>query len=129
MPAARLGLGYDFDAMQQLVQVLGARTALDLFLTARTFDAAEARRLGVVHDVFASGVYAHDVGSLVDLVASNAPLTMKAAKVAIRGAVSPQPDAVRARVETLVRDCFASRDYQEGQNAFRERRPAEFVGA
>ncbi|WP_043462230.1 enoyl-CoA hydratase [Azohydromonas australica] len=129
MPAARLGLGYAYEAMEQLVHALGAPRALELFLTARKFDAMEARRIGVVHDVFQDESFAAEFDAVVEAVGSNAPLTMRAAKAAIRGVVIPQKPGQRASIDALVRACFASSDYREGQQAFRERRPPRFAGA
>ena len=65
MPAARLGLGYQLEAMQQIVDVIGPSGALDLFLTARSFDGVEARRIGLVHDSFDDTTFAAAVESQV----------------------------------------------------------------
>ena len=48
IPAARLGLGYRYSAMKNLVDLIGPGAAKDLFFTARRIDAAEARSLGLV---------------------------------------------------------------------------------
>ncbi|RYY66543.1 MAG: enoyl-CoA hydratase, partial [Comamonadaceae bacterium] len=48
IPAARLGLGYRYSAMKNLVDLIGPGAAQDLFFTARRIDAAEARALGLV---------------------------------------------------------------------------------
>jgi hypothetical protein len=47
-PAARLGLGYRYSAMKNLVDLIGPGAAKDLFFTARRIDAAEAKALGLV---------------------------------------------------------------------------------
>ena len=48
IPAARLGLGYRYSAMKNLVDLVGPGAAKDLFFTARRIDAAEAKALGLV---------------------------------------------------------------------------------
>src|SRR5262249_44068056 len=48
IPAARLGLGYRFSAMKNLVDLVGPGAAKDLFFTARKVGAAEAKELGLV---------------------------------------------------------------------------------
>jgi enoyl-CoA hydratase len=45
IPAARLGLGYRYSAMKNLVQLIGAGAAKDLFFTARRIGAEEALAL------------------------------------------------------------------------------------
>mgnify|MGYP003352223602 CR=1 FL=1 len=48
MPAARLGLGYSPTGVRRFMNVLGAAHTIDLFMSARKFDAKEALRLGFV---------------------------------------------------------------------------------
>src|SRR6478736_6056113 len=48
IPAARLGLGYRYSAMKNLVDLIGPGAAKDLFFTARRIDAVEAKALGLV---------------------------------------------------------------------------------
>jgi enoyl-CoA hydratase/carnithine racemase len=129
MPAARLGLGYQLDAMQQIVDTVGPSVAQDLFLTARTLDGSEARRIGLVHDSFDDATFADAVDRQVAALATLAPLTLRAAKAAIRECARPSGAARRAQVEQWVQACFESHDYQEGQRAFRERREPAFTGA
>jgi enoyl-CoA hydratase/carnithine racemase len=54
-------------------------------------------------------------------MAGNAPLTIRAAKAAIRG-------ADREEVARLVAICRESEDLQEGRRAFFEKRPPRFTG-
>ncbi len=51
IPAARLGLGYRYSAMKNLVDLVGPGAAKDLFFTARRIDATEAKSLGLVSRV------------------------------------------------------------------------------
>lgn len=128
MPAARLGLGYSYPGMEQLVRAVGAACALDLFLTARPFDGLEARRIGLVHECVEVSAFDRLVGQRVNEIAANAPLTLRAAKAAIHDIVHSQGPVRRAQVEEWVRACFDSADYREGQLAFRERRDPQFTG-
>ncbi|MYZ43976.1 enoyl-CoA hydratase [Schauerella aestuarii] len=128
MPAARLGLGYTLAGVARMTEMIGAARTADLFLTARTFDGAEAARVGVAHEVFDDADFAATVQARIRKVAANAPLTIRAAKLALRH-LTNEPDAPSAaQVTDAVRACFASDDYQEGQAAFKAKRPAVFTG-
>ncbi|MGO4395266.1 enoyl-CoA hydratase [Variovorax sp. M-6] len=128
MPAARIGLGYAFEGMLRLVRLLGAPATFDLFYTARSFEAPEAMRLGLVNDSINAEAFDAEVASRVALISQNAPLALRAAKAAILATLEPPTAQAREVVDAMVRQCFASRDYAEGQAAFAERRAPHFEG-
>ena len=51
MPAARLGLGYSPAGVRRFINVLGAANTMEIFFTAKKFDAKEALRMGFVSRV------------------------------------------------------------------------------
>ena len=51
MPAAKLGLGYDYPGVKRLIDMVGPSFAKEIFFTARQFDAEEARMMGFVNRV------------------------------------------------------------------------------
>ena len=61
-------------------------------------------------------------------IAGNAPLAIRAIKVAVGEALKPPAQRDRARCDALAAACNASEDYLEGQRAFAERRPPQFRG-
>lgn len=128
MPAARLGVGYTFDGLRRFVDILGAANTSDIFFSARRFDANDALRMGFVNRV----VPAFDLRAVVDeyctAIADNAPLTIVAAKSAIRESRRDPGARDLDTVERLCNACFASDDYREGRTAFMEKRPPRFRG-
>ena len=128
MTPARLGLGYKLDDVQLLVDRIGPRAAREMLFTGRLFDAAEAERLGLVTRV----VPDEDLDAVVDAcaaeIAANAPLSVRAIKVAIGEALKTPADRDRARCDALAAACNRSEDYREGQRAFAERRSPNFRG-
>ena len=107
-----------------------AETASTLFERACEFHRAaeEALRAGLVNRVVPATDLEHDVRAVAQTIAQNAPLTVRACKVAIREAQRPVGERDRARVDALVEACFRSADYLEGQAAFAEKRHPHFEG-
>ena len=128
IPALRLGLAYPLVAIERLVRIVGSAAASDLLLTGRAIDAAEALHIGLVHRVVPRSRLEHTVRDLATQIASGAPLTLAAHKLAIREVgEAGRPRRIDELTDAL-RRCFASEDYQEGIRAFLEKRPARFEG-
>lgn len=128
IPAARLGLGYRYSAMKNLVDLIGPGAAKDLFFTARKIDAGEAKALGLISRVCAP----EQLGALLDeyrsALAANAPLTVRAGKAITAEILKPSPELDLALCQSLIRGCFDSADYAEGRKAFMEKRQPVFIG-
>lgn len=128
VPAARLGLGYGFSGVTALTDLIGPALTAEVLFSARRFSAAEALRMGLVNRVVPADGLHEAVLGLADSIAVNAPLTVAAAKAAIREARRPDGQRNLARVEAMTEACFLSADYLEGQRAFAEKRPPSFTG-
>ena len=128
IPAARLGLGYRYSAMKNLVDLIGPGAAKDLFFTARRIDAHEAKALGLISRVCEPEQLPALLSEYTSAIAVNAPLTIHAAKVITSEILKPSPELDNARCQQLIRDCFDSADYAEGRKAFMEKRKPVFAG-
>lgn len=128
IPAARLGLGYRFSALQTLVRVVGTANALEIMLTASKMSATEAKERSIVNVVVDSSALDATVDEYLTKINANAPLTMRASKHMIDLLASQRADIDIEAMKEMVRACYASDDYQEGKAAFAEKRQPRFVG-
>jgi enoyl-CoA hydratase len=129
IPAARLGLGYGFGGVKALIDVVGPAIAKEILFTARQFSAEEALRIGLVNRVASRDELEPLVREYAAMIGANAPLTVRAAKIAAREALRDPEKRRLADVEAAVAACFDSADFKEGRTAFMEKRPPAFRGA
>jgi enoyl-CoA hydratase/carnithine racemase len=128
MPAARLGVGYRLDGIRRFVDLIGPAHTADLFFSARRFAAADAVAMGFVSAVLDGDTLDGHVSDYARRIADNAPLTVRAAKAAIRASVGHATPSDVAAVQSLIDACYASADYREGQQAFLAKREPRFRG-
>jgi enoyl-CoA hydratase/carnithine racemase len=129
IPAARLGLGYGFGGVKALIDVVGPSLAKEILFTARQLSAEEALRIGLVNRVAPAVDLEGLVRDYAAMIGANAPLTVRAAKLAVREAMRDPEKRRLADVEAAVAACFDSADFKEGRTAFMEKRAPVFRGA
>lgn len=128
VPAAKLGLGYRYSAMKNLVDLIGPGAAKDLFFTARRLDAQEALQLGLISRVCETEKLPELLSEYTSALAANAPITIAAAKAITKEILKPSLELDMALCQQLIRNCFESADYAEGRKAFMEKRKPIFKG-
>jgi enoyl-CoA hydratase/carnithine racemase len=128
IPAAKLGVGYGYAGIRRLVDLVGPAFAKEIFFSAGTFTAEDARSMGLVNRVVAPDELEDYVTRFAFTVSSNAPLTIRAAKLAIDAAVEDAERRRLAPVEEAINACLSSSDYVEGRRAFMEKRKPAFTG-
>lgn len=127
VPAARLGLAYPQDAMRDIVGAVGPQMARYLTFTGNRIDAETALKAGFLLEILAPEALERRAAELAATIAANAPLSVRASKLAIHAELSGDTsdvDLARSVGDTT----FTSTDYAEGRAAFQARRRPEFVG-
>ena len=117
----KLGVGYPPDSMARLVSLVGASRAKEFVFTARTIDAVEAERIGLVNAVVPKDELDTHVADVAAAIAELAPLTLRAAKLAV---TDPTSDTT---AEAVAR-CYSSADYAEGIRAYLAKERPRFDG-
>jgi enoyl-CoA hydratase len=128
VPAAKLGLGYAYQGLKKLVDVVGPSFAKEIFYTARQFDAEEARAMGLVNRVVKADELEAYVKKYADTIGENAPMTIATTKFIIGEVVKDESKRDLAKCAAMVKKCFESDDYTEGRRAFMEKRTPVFTG-
>jgi enoyl-CoA hydratase/carnithine racemase len=128
VPAARLGLGYDYPGVAALARLVGPARTADILYSARHLSAEEALRCGLVDFVVEDAQLEPSVTEYAQTITRNAPLTIRAVKASLQAYARYTQRADLEAVEALVKQCFDSEDYREGRRAFMEKRVPDFRG-
>jgi enoyl-CoA hydratase len=133
-PTARIGfpiartLGNCLSArnLARLVDLVGVAAAKEMLFTANLMGAERAYQLGFFAEVARNDeALTARVDELAALVASNAPLTIRATKWTLRRIREKGRDFDDREI---LLSCYQSNDFREGVRAFLEKRPAKWTG-
>ncbi|MGQ0675937.1 MAG: enoyl-CoA hydratase [Rhodospirillales bacterium] len=128
LPAAKLGLGYEFGGVKRFVDIVGPSFTKEIFMSARQYGAAEALPMGLVNRVLPEAELEAHVKDFAAAIAANAPLTVASIKFIVGEAQKDPDQRDLKRCDEMVKRCFASNDYIEGRRAFMEKRKPAFTG-
>jgi enoyl-CoA hydratase len=127
-PEVNLGIFPGWGGTQRLARVCGLGVAKDLILTGRVVDAKEARRIGLVNDVFEPDALMETTLKIARLIATKGPLALAEAKAAINHSLQGDyVESLEAEAQAFG-DLFSSKDAREGMTAFVEKRDPNFEG-
>lgn len=109
---------------------IGARQARRLFITGEVFDAAEARRIGLLHEAVAADQLDAAVERSLHWLGKGGPLAQAEAKrlaLAMAGMTEPQQQSVDAQNAALIARLRVSAEGQHGLGAFLDKRAPDWA--
>jgi enoyl-CoA hydratase len=112
-----------------LPRAVSKAKAMDLALTGRMMDAAEAERSGLVARIFPQADLLKEVKVIAKTIADMPLLTAMMVKEAINTAYETTLSEGIHFERRLFHSCFATNDQKEGMAAFIEKRPAKFTNS
>ena len=125
-PEITLGTIPGIGGTQRLTRAIGKSKAMDLCLTGRMMDAAEAERSGLVARIVPAASLMEEAMKVAETIASMSLPSVLAAKEAVNAAFETSlAEGVRFE-RSIFHSLFATADQKEGMTAFIEKRPAKF---
>ncbi|WP_228489128.1 enoyl-CoA hydratase [Raineyella fluvialis] len=125
-PEINLGVLPGMGGSQRLAHAVGKAKAMDMVLTGRTMDAAEAERSGLVSRVVSADQLLDVALEVATTIASKSRVATLLAKDAVKAAFETTLEQGLRYERRLFESAFASEDQKEGMAAFVEKRPPEF---
>lgn len=125
-PEVTLGLVPGMGGSQRLTRAVGKAIAMDMVLTGRLLDAAEAERHGLVARVVPAADLRQEALAMAELVASRSLVATMAAKELVNEAFETGLEQGVRHERRVFQTVFASQDRQEGMAAFLEKREPRF---
>lgn len=127
-PEIKLAVTPGMGGSQRLTRAIGKAKAMEMCLTGRMMDAAEAERSGLVVKVVSAAELVDEAVNTAGAIAAMAPLAAIATKEMVNAAfeMTLQQGVVFER--RLFHGLFGSEDQKEGMAAFVEKRPSKWSG-
>ena len=125
-PEIKLGVMPGIGGTQRLARAVGKAKAMDLCLTGRNMDAAEAERSGLVARVVpAADLMAEAMAAAAAIASMSRPIVLMTKEAVDRADETSLSEGIRFE-RRVFQAMFATHDQKEGMAAFVEKRPAAF---
>jgi len=125
-PEINLGIIAGLGGTQRLTRFVGKSKAMDMHLTGRMMDAAEAERCGLVSRVVPARSLIDEARTTAGKIAEKSRIAVMAAKDAINRAYETTLAEGVLYERRLFQSLFATEDQKEGMEAFRQKRAPQF---
>lgn len=129
MPPAKLGLVYPYMGYRRFMRVLGFHRTLEVFITARNYDAETCLRMGLVNYVVEEKELESYTYAMAGDITENAPRSLRGTKFALyKIADHPILEDEEEQIQSLFIESLKSRDVEEARRAFLQKRKPQFKG-
>lgn len=125
-PEINLGILPGMGGSQRLTRLIGKSKAMEMVLTGRMMDAAEAERAGLVARVVPMADLVAEALKTAATIAAKSQIAVRAAKESVNRALETPLAEGLLFERRLFHAAFATEDQKEGMQAFLEKRPASF---
>lgn len=127
-PAARLGIAYPMHLTRLILNLTGVAAAREMMYTARRYTAGEAAAMGLANRVVPKAELETYTRGYAQEIANNAPLSIKASKIALDECLKEPGQRDPERVARILAACDASEDLGIGARAFLGKKKPVFIG-
>ena len=127
-PEIKLAVTPGMGGSQRLTRAIGKAKAMEMCLTGRMMDAAEAERSGLVAKVVPAAELVDEAVKTAEAIAAMAPLAALATKEMVNAAFETTLQQGVVFERRLFHGLFGSEDQKEGMAAFVEKRPGKWTG-
>ncbi|RIA43686.1 short chain enoyl-CoA hydratase [Hephaestia caeni] len=127
-PEIKLGVSPGMGGSQRLTRAVGKAKAMEMVLTGRMMDAAEAERAGLVSRVIPAADLVDEAVKVATAIAAMPPLAVLANKEMVNAAFETNLTQGVQFERRLFNGLFATQDQKEGMAAFVEKRPGNWTG-
>jgi len=127
-PEINLGVSPGIGGSQRLTRFVGKSKAMDMILTGRMMDAAEAERSGLVSRVVAADKLVEEALAAARKIAGQSPLAVMMNKELVEAAYETTLATGVSLERRMFHSLFAFEDQKEGMAAFIGKRKPEFKG-
>jgi enoyl-CoA hydratase len=125
-PEIKLGVLPGMGGSQRLTRAIGKAKAMDLILTGRNMDAAEAERLGLLSRLVPADELLTEAKAVAKTISEMSRSASRMAKEAVNRAFETTLAEGLLYERRLFHSAFATQDQSEGMTAFIEKRPPKF---
>ncbi len=127
LPETSLGVIPGYGGTQRLAHIIGKGRAMEMIITAQMINASQALDYGLVTQVVTQEELLLTASKLSSKILNNSPFAIAQAITSVNAAYDERKNGFDVEINAFS-NCFSSKDFKEGTQAFLEKRKADFTG-